>query len=106
MPTPPEGPTSDVEDAGAESSGGREDAAAGDGTPHSGAPRWTEEDWKRWNAGTWSWHQGRDLMRGIQPMSTGPTPLGGQVPPSQNHGANHGGTPGPSANMVVRGMSQ
>ena len=83
MPTPPEGPTSDVEDMGAESSGGREDVAAGDGTPHAGTPRWTDEDWRRWNAGTWSWDQGRD---GLPSTGTASAPDEGQS--TSGHGGN------------------
>ena len=120
MPTPPEGPTSDVEDMGAESSGGREDVAAGDATPHAGTPRWTDEDWRRWNAGTWSWDQGRDglpstgtasarellvhLMRDSQLVAMVVTRLGGQAPFSQTPGANLGGTPGLTVMGVVRKM--
>ena len=83
MPTPPEGPTSDVEDMGAESSGGREDVATGDGTPHAGTPRWTDEDWRRWNAGTWSWDQGRD---GLPSTGTASAPDEGQS--TSGHGGN------------------
>ena len=83
MPTPPEGPTSDVEDMGAESSGGREDVAAGDGTPHAGTPQWTDEDWRRWNAGTWSWDPGRD---GLPSTGTASAPDEGQS--TSGHGGN------------------
>ena len=53
MPSPwPEGLTSDVEDVGAESSGDRENTAAGDGAPSPTTPQWTEEDWRQWTSGT------------------------------------------------------
>lgn len=78
MPTP-DGPTSGTEEMGAESNGSRENTAAGDATPLHEPPRWTEEDWRQWNAGTWSWTRGQDG-----------TSFGGaaHVPPGGGHSGN------------------